>query len=403
MRPGLHIGGLSVVPTDAITAAAGGCWIGAVALDRSWLRWDRFFLLLLAYFSVMVVSAVFGIGPMRGYVAKLASQAYLLGLPVLALGLLSTQRHLRDAIRAWLVGSALVALLMAVSLILAMVSPQSAVLSLVQHHLGSLPLGPFVRYKLAFINPNILGAYLSASMMLTLLAAYKGWIRSRAAVLLLSDLSMALIGTFSAGSGGAVLGGAVWYALLRKPEQSNSALAALVVGISVAGAFVVAQALTPVPYPSPLFALHVPGTTLTLMPASRLQVWIYAWHTFTVNPLTGVGIGQPAAHVLFTEPTGLQVLLRDGHNVVLNLAAACGISGAVAICAIMVAVWRRARFSRISEGNAAAIATGIALLDVLAYQGIGGGFEDSRFVWFMIGLLLVAARLREDLVHDRRE
>lgn len=403
MRPGLHIGGLSVVPTDAITAAAGGYWIGAVALDRSWLRWDRFFLLLLAYFSVMVVSAVFGIGPMRGYVAKLASQAYLLGLPVLALGLLSTQRHLRDAIRAWLVGSALVALLMAVSLILAMVSPQSAVLSLVQHHLGSLPLGPFVRYKLAFINPNILGAYLSASMMLTLLAAYKGWIRSRAAVLLLSDLSMALIGTFSAGSGGAVLGGAVWYALLRKPEQSNSALAALVVGISVAGAFVVAQALTPVPYPSPLFALHVPGTTLTLMPASRLQVWIYTWHTFTVNPLTGVGIGQPVAHVLFTEPTGLQVLLRDGHNVVLNLAAACGISGAVAICAIMVAVWRRARFSRISEGNAAAIATGIALLDVLAYQGIGGGFEDSRFVWFMIGLLLVAARLREDLVHDRRE
>lgn len=403
MRPGIDIGELSVVPTDVIAAAAGACWLGAVALDHAWFRWDRFFLLLLVYFTVMTASAVFGLGPLRGYAAKLASQAYLLGLPVLAVGLLSTERQVRTATRAWLVGSALVSLLMALSVLLAVASPQSPILPLVQHHLGSLPLGPFVRYKLAFVNPNLLGAYLSASIILTLLAAYKTWIHPTTAVWLLSGLSMALIGTFSAGIGGAILGGTIWYSLLCKSGQPVRVAVALAIGFSVAGAFVLAQALTPVPYPAPIFAVYFPGTNLTLMPASRLQAWIDAWYTFTANPLTGVGIGQPVAHVRFTEPSGLHVLLKDGHNVVLNLAAGCGIAGATAICAIMVAVWRRAGPSRINGCNAAAIATGIAVLDVLGYQGIGGGFEDSRFVWFMIGLLLSAVRVQVPLAPDTEE
>lgn len=403
MRPSIGIGGLWVVPTDVIAAAAGVCWLGAVVLDRVWLRWDRFFLLLLAYFMVMIASAVFGAGPLTGYAPKLASEAYLLGLPVMAVGLLTTEHQLRAATRAWLVGSALVALLMAGSLVVALASPRSTFLPLVQHHLGSLPLGPFVRYRLAFINPNMLGAYLSASIMLTLMASYKKWIRSTTAIWLLGGLSMALIGTFSAGIGGAILGGAIWYALLCKPGRPALVGAALAIGISVAVAFVLAQALTPVLYPAPLFAMSVPGTDLTLLPASRLQVWIDTWRTFTVNPLTGVGIGNPVAHVLFTEPSGQRVLLTDGHNVVLNLAAGCGFAGAMAICAIIVAVWHQARRSRIDCRNAAAVASGIAVLDVLGFQGIGGGFEDSRFVWAMLGLMLVAVRAQAGSVQGSEE
>ena len=396
MRPEVVVGELGIVATDAIAAAAGLCWLAACMLNRRWLRWDRFFWLLTAYFAVMVVSVVFATDPIAGVRVKLASELYLLGLPVLVVGLVTDALQLRGAVLAWLAGTAVLIALAAFSLIAAVVVPDAWALHLVQHRLGSLPLGPFVRYRLGFINPNILGAYLTASLMLVLLAAERRWVNRTASIALVAGLTMATIATFSAGIGGIMLGGAVWAWLCWRKSHPHRAALMLAVGIASTLAFVAAQALTPVHDPSPLFALTVPGTAITLVPASRLQVWIAAAQTFATHPLTGVGIGAEVAHVMFTEPGGHQVLLTDGHNVLLNLAAACGVFGLVAIVAIVVAVWRRGGPYRYDDSDAglAAVATALGVLNVLVVQGVGGGYEDSRFVWLMIGLLLAASRLR---------
>jgi O-antigen ligase len=392
MRPQVKLGGLAVVPTDLIAALAGLCWLLACALERRLPRFERFHALLLLYFLAMAISALFAPQPLDRAV-KLASEAYLLGLAVLVWGLLVDQEHLRRASRAWLLGTALVAAMAAAALLVAMLDPANPLLRPVQHHLGSLPMGPFVRYRLAYENPNMLGAYLSVSLMVALLAATRGWVGRPTSIALIAGLSMATIATFSAGIGGIILGGALWFWLRRRRTQPGLARATLWVGIAAAAAFAVAQALTPIAYDQPFFSLPVPGTDISLLPTARMRAWIDSLRTFAAHPLTGVGIGMDVARVRFVEPGGARVMLHDAHNVWLNVAAGCGVIGVLAFLAIVVAIWRRTRTA--ADRAAAGLATvawGAGVLNVLVYQGIGGAFEDARFIWVAIGLLLVADR-----------
>jgi hypothetical protein len=350
---------------------------------------------------------------MNSFVARLLSELYLVSLPIVISLLIVNYRDLRRVVLAWLVGTAVIVVLALASLSLAIIDPVHPYLQLVQHHLGSLPLGSFVRYKLTYDNPNMLGAYLTASLMMALLAAARGWIGSIWSVILISGIAMTMLATFSAGIGGGILGGAIWYWTMDRHNRPWFARTVLLTGIVVGLAFVLAQALTPVPYPHPLFTIVLPGLDLVLSPASRMQAWIDALRTFAAYPITGIGVGMDVAHVRFVEPGGAHVMLRDAHNVLFSVAASCGLLGVAALIAILIAVWRdtRSSIARASivqtPASPAAIdlptfAFGSAILNILVYQGIGGSFEDARFVWVMIGFLIVARRLRETADDDDR-
>ena len=96
MKESYGIGGLLATPTDLlflVTAAALGL---AVVAGETTLRWNRFFIVLIVYFAAIAVSVLASAQPERGLV-KLASQLYLLSLPLLAFTLIDSIERLRDA------------------------------------------------------------------------------------------------------------------------------------------------------------------------------------------------------------------------------------------------------------------------------------------------------------------
>jgi putative inorganic carbon (hco3(-)) transporter len=394
MRPQIKIGEVAITPTDFFAALLGLFWVTNIVARRG-LVWDPIITLLLVYLGAVLVSAAFAIQPFVSFFLRIIGEAYLLAIPIMILGVISNEIHLRRACLAWLVGTSLVIAVALVSLIVTIFTPGNSLLPLVQHYLGSLPLGPFIRFKLTYENPNMLGAYLTASLMVILLAGDRGWLSRFSQLLLVAGLGIAMVMTFSAGIGAAVLGAGVWVWARQRKIRPNLSRLALTAGITVGLAFSLSQVVTPVRYPNPPFSIQVPGTDVTLVPSSRLRVWVDTWDTFTANPLTGVGPGNPVADVWFDEPSGARPRLRDGHNVFLNVAAETGVVGLAAFIAILVALWRRTgRWIDLSTNeDMARAAFGMGVFNVFVYQGIGGGFEDSRFAWAMIGLLLVSARL----------
>jgi O-antigen ligase len=406
MRPTLHVHGMPLMFVDIFFIAI-ACISGIVLLYRFlYQRKGKYYYLVSLYFLTLVASAIFSRTGTSSFVMRLMSELYLVSLPVIISMSVVNYHDLRRVVLAWLAGTTAIVVIAVASLSLAMANPVHPYLKLVQHHLGSLPLGPFVRYKLTYNNPNMLGAYLTASLMMALLAAARGWIGSTWSMILISGIAMTMVATFSAGIGGGILGGAIWYWAMYRHTRPWFARMVLLAGIVVGIAFVLAQALTPVPYPHPLFTIALPGFDLVLSPASRMQAWIDALRTFAAHPITGVGVGMDVAHVRFVEPGGARVMLRDAHNVLFSVAASCGLLGVAALMAILIAVWRDTRSSipQASISHTAVdlptFAFGSAILNILVYQGIGGSFEDARFVWVMIGFLIVARRLRETADDD---
>lgn len=391
MRPQLSIANLAAVPTDALFALAAGCWFAAALLDRYWRVWNPIFFGFALYFAAMVASVAFAQPPFGKLYLKLASELYLLGVPVVIAGLLRTERQIAATCQAWLVGIAALSVLAAVSFVTAILFPATPWLRLVQHRLGSLPLGPFVRYRMAYENPNMLGAYLSLSLMIAILAIERRWIGRAAGIAAIAGIGVMTVATFSAGIGGVMLVVAIWVAITA--PRPRPVPIALLLTILVLGAllFVLAQVVTPYRSPGGWICWTVPGTDLPLYASSRLQTWTDAWATFWAHPLTGIGIGNDVAHVRFREPSGHFVWLFDAHNVALNIAAACGLPGVIALALILWYVGRTtlAGLSDRKDG-VLRLALGLGVLDVLVYQGVGGGFEDARFVWVALGLLLAS-------------
>jgi hypothetical protein len=406
MRPALYMHGISIMSADILFMAI-VCVCGSILMHRFFYQeFSNYYYLIVLYFLTMAASAIFSGANMNSFFVRLLSELYLLSLPVIILLSIVNYHDLRRAVLAWLAGTTVIVVLAVASLSLALANPVHPYLKLVQHHLGSLPLGPFVRYKLTYNNPNMLGAYLTASLMMALLAAARGWIGSTWSMILISGIAMTMVATFSAGIGGGILGGTIWYWARYRHTRPWFARMILLAGIVVGITFVLAQALTPVPYPHPLFTIALPGFDLVLSPASRMQAWIDALRTFAAHPITGVGVGMDVAHVRFVEPGGARVMLRDAHNVLFSVAASCGLLGVAALMAIVIAVWRDTRSSipQASISHTAVdlptFAFGSAILNILVYQGIGGSFEDARFVWVVIGFLIVARRLRETADDD---
>jgi O-antigen ligase len=395
MQPPLHVAGLITVPTDLIFLPL-ALAVGAALLLRQapWPR-GRLCLLLAAYFAAMALSTLVSgtLGPRS--VAKLASQAYLLSLPLVVAALIRDETDLRHALRSWLGGTAVIGLAVVGTLLLFYLDRDNWLLGRALYTFGTLPPGDYPRVRLTFLNANMLCNYLTVSLCILFVAHRLGWISKAAAALLLAGLLLAAALTLSPGLGGIFLAAGLWLWLDWRERRRALGRVALAAGLGAAILFVPAMAVTPILHPTAPFLIHVPATDVVLAPAGRLMIWMDAARNFLADPLFGRGIGEDAVAVRYMSPSGQEQHLTDAHNTFLSLAVQCGIVGLAALLALFGFMARRTLPLRLPAAGmgVARLMLGLGLLNGFVYQGLGGSFEDARHLWILFGLFLAALRL----------
>ena len=394
MQPPLPLLGFSAVPGDLLFAALFLFAAALVLRGRLPLVVDRAYGFIGAYFVAMLASAWVSPTPAHA-AAKLATQAYLLALPLLLCSLVADERRLRAALRWWLAGTALVAASALASLALFFAAPDHPLLDLTLYRFGTLPPGDYPRLRLTFLNANLACNYLTVSIALAFAARRNGWLGRTPFALLLGGILLAAALTISPGLAGiAVLLGTWWWLAVhgRHPGPAR-----LVLGVTILAALagLAALALTPIVHSTAPFLVRVPLLDLTLAPSGRLMTWSDALANFLDRPWLGRGIGSDAAAVAFRDPSGGLQQLTDAHNMFLNIAAQCGLVGLAALAALLWHVAVRTLPLRLPDTAAGTVrlAAGLGLLNGLVYQGLGGSFEDSRHLWALLGLLLAADRI----------
>ena len=394
MQPPLALLGFTAVPGDLLFAGLFALALALSLLGQLRPVIDRAYGFIGAYFLAMLASAFVSPTPALA-AAKLATQAYLLALPLLLSSLVTDEAALRRAVRWWLAGTALVAASALASLALFVAAPDHPLLDLTRYHFGTLAPGDYPRLKLTFLNANLACNYLTVSLALVLAARRNRWLGGTSFALLLGGILLAAALTISPGLAGIAVMLGLWCWLAVRDRQPRRAWAILGVTILMGLAGVVALALTPILHPTAPYLVHVPLLDLTLAPSGRLMTWSDALAHVFDRPLLGRGIGSDAAAVAYRDPSGGLQHLTDAHNLFLNIAAQCGLVGLAALCALIVHIAARTLPLRLPHSAAGTVrlAAGLGLLNGLVYQGLGGSFEDARFLWVLLGLLLAADRI----------
>ncbi|MEA3036113.1 MAG: hypothetical protein QOH04_1878, partial [Sphingomonadales bacterium] len=119
--PSLMIGGLRVITADLVYAAAAALLLAAFASGLR-ARWDDLYWPLAGWFAAMAVSALLSTEPRRS-AFKLATEFYLLSIPMLVLQLVRSEEALKRLLLAWLVAAAGVATLGLIALGLFFLAP----------------------------------------------------------------------------------------------------------------------------------------------------------------------------------------------------------------------------------------------------------------------------------------
>ncbi|HVM21997.1 MAG TPA: O-antigen ligase family protein [Sphingomicrobium sp.] len=393
MKPNVPIGGLLATPTDLLFLLASAALAVAVASGRAKLRWNPFYLVLLVYFAAMAVSALLSDDPRLSWF-KLATQAYLLSLPVLCDNLIGSRDDLRMAIRTWLAASAVPAVVGSIAVLAFAVGLEGSLVDWARHHFGTLPPGNYTRIEATFRHPAMLCSYLTVSLVIALAAERAGWLGRAPFWILLAAIVVAACFTLTPGLGGIFLALGIWgYLRLRGRRGDILALGSLGLGVILSLLFVAAAAVTPILHPTAPYLIEIPGIAVQFAPSVRLMTWTDAWHTWLANPWFGSGVGTEAAAAHYVDPSGIDHRLGDAHNVFLNVAAGSGIVGLAALLLVIAGVARLTGRPRFDGVGAIRFSLGFAWLVAFVYEGLTGSYEDARHLWVVVGLLLASARL----------
>lgn len=393
MKQPLMIGGLPAIPADLLFLVSGLLWVAALAAGQARLRWHGAFWLLLVYFAAMAVSASQAADPTRSAV-KLLTQAYLLGLPVLAFNLTETRADLRRVFVTWIAAAAIVAAYAALTLLLfPFLGPQSWLAGPL-HHFGTLPPGPYPRLELTFLFPSMLANYLTTSLMVLLVCRRLGWVGRRLSTIAGAGMVLAALFALTPSFGGMLLALGAWLWLELPDERPRLAKAGLIAGIAGAAGSVLAAAVTPILHPTAPFLIEIPGLAAPLAPSVRLLAWLDALRNFADSLFLGHGIGADAVDVAYVSPSGAYGHVTDAHNTFLSIAVQSGMVGLAGLLLVVAFAVRRLRPLE-GKGEESSIRNGLAIafLVGIGVQGLVGSFEDARHLWLAFGLLLVADAL----------
>jgi O-antigen ligase len=392
--PSLSLGGLRVIAADSVYAAAATLLLAALAGGLG-PRWDRAFVPLAGWLAAMAVSAALSTDPRRS-AFKLATEIYLLSIPVALVQLVRSEAALKRLLQAWLAAAAGVAALGLLALGLFFLAPDHWLLEYLLNPKGTLPPGPYPRFNLSFTHPAMLGLYMSVSILILLGCARAGWVPKRLTWPLLAVMLIAAAFSLTPGLGGLFLALGLWTWLSRRGKRPWLARAGLAAGMATALAMLAAASVTPYLHPTAPFLIHLPGLG-TLAPSARLMFWIDAARTFLAHPLFGQGIGTDPVSVLYQNPSGGRAVWHDAHQTWLSVAAQTGIVGLAAFGWLTVHVVRRAAARPWPTQGSGAVRTALAVawLQAWLWQGLVGSFEDARCLWLLLGLTLAAFRLED--------
>lgn len=399
MKGAVPIAGFLATSTDVlflVTAAALGV---AVLAGDVRLRWDPFYALLIVYFAAMAASVAVSAQPDRS-LFKLATQAYLLSLPVLGATLIESIDDLRTVFRVWLAASAVPALMGTLTVVMFFLGVDRSLLDYPLHEFGTLPPGNYPRVEATFLHPAMFCNYLTVSLIILLAGQQVGWVGKLAFRFLFGVIMLAALFTLTPGLGGVFLAVGIWTYLRLRARKRLQALASLAAGGFTALLFVLSAMVTPIIYPTAPFLIHLPG--LDVAPAVRMLTWLDSAKAILHHPWLGSGIGTDAAAIPFVVPSGEAHFLTDAHNVFLNIAAQTGLIGLAALVLLILGVARKTGPLTLEFPGILRVAIGIAWLIAFAYEGLTGSYEDSRHLWVLLGLLLASARLDDELSLARR-
>lgn len=404
MNPDYKVGGLAVIAVDLVYLLTALLWGMVILTGKMKLKWHRFYWVLILYFAGMLVSLPFSTEPATS-LFRLATQVYLLSLPVLGHHLVEDQHELKQVFFVWLAASAVVGGLGVVTVLLFTAGVDPSLYEFALHGFGSLPPGPYTRVDLTFFYPALLCNYLTISLMILLICHRMDWLPKPVFMPLLFAILGSAAFSITPGLGGIVLAIGVWLWLGSQPTGSLLGRAALFASIIGALLFVLSATVTPFVHPTAPFLIEVPGLDQPLAPAVRTLVWIQAVDAFVASPLVGHGIGTTPIEVPFFTPDGDDHLLTDGHNVFLNVAMQTGLIGLITLLVLIWAVFRKVRpFSFISgDRNLIRLGLGPAWLNAFVYQGLTGSYEDARYLWVVLGLILAAGAVEAKRGSDQGE
>jgi hypothetical protein len=390
MKLSVFVAGLPATATDALFLVSFGLWSVALVRGECRLHWHPFFLVLGIYVAALALS-VSAASDVRASLIKLATQAYLVGLPVLVYGLVGSETWLRRVLMTWLAATAVPALVGTATVAAFYLGVDRTWLDSPLHSYGTLVPGNYPRLETTFFYPAMLCNYLTVAVFVLLFARRTGWIGRPGSAALLATTVITAAFSLTPGLGGFVLALTAWVYWSASPRLlRNSALAA---GIGACAASVVVAAVTPVIYPSVPYLITLPGLGLQLAPAVRMLTWTAAASAFLARPLFGSGIGVPSFQVRFVVPAGDLHVLDDAHNVYLNIAAQSGIVGLAAL--LLLIGYVALESWRFRDGGARSLSwlLGLAWIDAFAIQGFTGSYEDARHLWVLLGLWLASIRM----------
>ncbi len=390
MKTPLTIHGLPAFPMDFAFVAAASLWLVALVRKEISLRFHWVFWLLLAYFAAMALSAFNSDDPQRT-AFKLATQLYLLALPVITFNLFRTLADLKRVFAWWLAGAAGVGLLGVATLLLFPVLGPDSILDGPLHHSGTLPPGHYPRLELTTLYPAMLANYLGTSLMLVLICERLGWFSRRAAIVLGAAIFVSALFALTPGFGGILAMLAAWFWYCTRDRRPMLARVVLVSGFAMPVAAVLLASVTSF-HPTAPFLIDIPGLPV-LAPAVRLMAWMDAVQNFLQAPLIGNGTGLETVevHMLTSYCDVASSCVTDAHNTFLNVAVQSGILGLAALGAI---IWFVA--SQIAPPppqtprDVVVFGLAVAWIAGIALQGLVGSFEDARHLWLSLGLLLSA-------------
>jgi hypothetical protein len=364
MRPvRLHVLGADVIPADALFVVAGAaCLLGLIRRrERLWRA--PFPAAAAAYLGAVVLATVTSQDPGRS-VGRAVINTYVVGLGVLAFVVLGSEPVRRRFAAAWLTGTAITAVTVAVGLVLYYFAGlDTAGENLTLSERGSVPIF-LPRADALFHNPNALCSYLVVSLALTWATWADGYLSRRLAALMAAVTAALLVLTVSPGLGGAALAVGL---LLWLGRERGTAVAALA-GVAVGAAFLV----------------------VTADRSTRPEAWRDAASAVAERPILGHGLGADLAHV--PDRRGPAVPM-DAHNTWLSVAGQMGLVGAAALLGVVATlvalVWR----ARPLAAHPFALAVWCAFVGAFLYHGLSMSAEEMRHVWILMGVLAAACSL----------
>ncbi|MGB2750461.1 MAG: O-antigen ligase family protein [Pyrinomonadaceae bacterium] len=377
--------GLLVPYTDLIFLAAFGAWCVALIRREASLRIGRLFIFIGIYAAAFTLSTFLSVDPTASFY-KLLGEYYLFGLCFLTFNLANERRFQKQIIFAWLAGTGVTAVASIAGFVLFYAGFKTNLDNYFLSHLGSLPEGDYPRIHALFANANMLCNYLNVSVVLILLAEHLGWIKKRTALILGAGTLFSALFSISPGLGGIALSVGLWF--WAGGQKRWIARPALACGIILA---VLAFAATLVSPDTNNTAQEIPLPFIEkkLEPSVRVLVWQDTARTVRQYPWFGKGTGMDVANTRYEVLSGMQQLLRDSHNMWLNILGQTGIFGLAAFLLLLGYLIKRCRF-RIGDGGDGRyihLALSTALVGAFLYQGLGGSFEDARHLWVLLGLL----------------